>query len=75
MCETMKISTSSSSKSTDTSVDYIYVESPEIMENVYVINAFKHNSPCDTCPNNPAVNKFASGVCNCTLNLPTNFLK
>lgn len=73
MCETMKISTSSSSKSTDTSVDYIYVESPEIMENVYVINAFKHNSPCDTCPNNPAVNKFASGVCNCTLNLPKFF--
>lgn len=69
----MKISTSSSSKSTDASVDYIYVESPEIKKNVYVINAFNHNSPCDTCPNNPAVNKFASGVCNCTLNLPKIF--
>ena len=73
MCETMKISTSSSSKSTDASVDYIYDEFPEITKNVYVINTFNHNSPCDTCPNNPAVNKFASGVCNCTLNLPKIF--
>ena len=75
MCETMKISTSSSSKSTDASVDYIYVKSPEIIENVYVINAFKHNSPCDTGPNKPAVNKFVYGVCNCTLKLRTNFFK
>ena len=44
-----------------------------LMENVYVINAFNHNSPCDTCPNNPAVNKFATGVCHCTLNLPHSF--
>lgn len=24
-------------------------------------------SPCASCPNNPAVNKFASGVCHCIL--------
>lgn len=24
-------------------------------------------NPCEYCPNNPMVNKFASGVCNCTL--------
>ena len=51
-------------------VDYIYVESPEIVKQVYVINTIKRSSPCDNCPNNSAVNKFATGICNCTLNLP-----
>ena len=50
-------------------VDYIYVESPEIVKQVYVINTVKHSSPCDNCSNNPGVNKFATGVCHCTLNL------
>ena len=62
--------TSNSSSTIDISGDYVYVESPEIVKNVYLTTAFKRHSPCDNCPNNPAVNKFASGVCNCTLNLP-----
>ena len=62
--------TSNSSSTIDISGDYVYVESPEIVKNVYLVNAFKRHSPCDNCPNNPALNKFASGVCNCTLNLP-----
>ena len=66
----MKFVTSNSSNSINTSVDYIYNEYPEIVKNVYFVNTFKRHSPCDNCPNNPAVNKFASGVCNCTLNLP-----
>lgn len=70
MCKAMKYFTSSSSNSTGASIDYIYVEYPEVVKNVYVINPFKHSSPCDNCPNNPAVNRFATGVCNCTLNLP-----
>ena len=65
----MKFVTSISSNNTNVPVDYIYVESPEIVKNVYP-NTFKRHSPCDNCPNNPAINKFASGVCNCTLNLP-----
>ena len=66
----MKFVTSNSSSTIDISGDYVYVESPEIVKNVYLTNAFKRHSPCDNCPNNPAVNKFASSVCNCTLNLP-----
>lgn len=27
----------------------------------------ENESPCARCPNNPAVNKFASGVCHCVL--------
>lgn len=30
-------------------------------------------SPCAHCPNNPAVNKFASGICHCILAVPTIF--
>lgn len=70
MCETMKIVTSNSSSTMYTSTDFIYVESPEAANQVYVINTAKSSSPCDNCPNNPAVNKFATGVCHCTLNLP-----
>ena len=70
----MKFVTSISSNNTnvpvDLPVDYIYVESPEIVKQVYVINTVKHSSPCDNCLNNPTVNKFATGVCHCTLNLP-----
>ena len=66
----MKFVTSNSSNSINTSVDYIYNEYPEIVKNVYFVNTFKRHSPCDNCPNNPAVNRFATGVCNCTLNLP-----
>ena len=66
----MKFVTSNSSSTIDISGDYVYVESPEIVKNVYLTNKFKRHSSCDNCPNNPAVNKFASGVCNCTLNLP-----
>ena len=66
----MKFVTSISSNNTDVPVDYIYVESPEIVKQVYVINTVKHSSPCDNCLNNPTVNKFATGVYNCTLNLP-----
>ena len=73
MCETMKLTTSNSSNTINASVDYTYVEYPEIVKNVYVINTSKQNSPCDNCPNNPAVNKFATGVCHCTLNLPHSF--
>lgn len=69
----MKLVNSNSSNTIDASVDYIYVEYPEIVKNVCEINASKHYSPCDNCPNNPAVNKFASGVCHCTLNLPHIF--
>ena len=70
MYKTMKFVTSNSSSTIDIFGDYVYVESPEIVKNVYLTNTFKRHSPCDNCPNNPAVNKFASGVCNCTLNLP-----
>ena len=73
MCETMKFITSNSSSTIDICGDYVYVESPKNMKNVYVINTSKQNSPCDNCPNNPAVNKLASGVCHCTLNLPHIF--
>ena len=66
----MKFVTSISSNNTNVPVDYIYVESPEIVKQVYVINTVKRSSPCDNCPNNPAVNKFATGVCHCILNLP-----
>ena len=52
--------TSNSSSTIDISVDYVYVESPEIVKNVYFVNTFKRHSPCDNCPNNPTVNKFAS---------------
>ena len=70
MCETMKIVTSNSSSTMCTSTDFIYVESPEAAKQVYVINTSNSSSPCDNCPNNPALNKFATGVCHCTLNLP-----
>ena len=57
----MKFVTSISSNNVnvpvDLPVDYIYVESPEIVKQVYVINTVKCSSPCDNCPNNPAVNK------------------
>ena len=70
----MKFVTSISSNNTnvpvDLPVDYIYVESPEIVKQGYVINIVKHSSPCDNCLNNPTVNKFATGVYSCTLNLP-----
>ena len=59
----MKFVTSSSS-TIGTSVEYTPVEY------VYVGNSFRRSSPSDNCPNNPAVNKFATGVCHCTLNLP-----
>ena len=65
----MKFVTSISSNNTNVPVDYIYVESPEIAKQVYVINTVKHSSPCDNCSNNPGVNKFATGVWHCTLNL------
>lgn len=26
-----------------------------------------YSDPCEFCPNNPKNNKFASGVCSCTL--------
>ena len=54
----------SSSNTISTSVDYASIEY------VYVGNSFRRSSPCDNCPNNPAVNKFATGVCHCILNLP-----
>ena len=54
----------SSSNTIGTSVEYTPVEY------VYVENSFRRSPPCDNCPNNPAVNKFATGVCHCTLNLP-----
>ena len=65
----MKFVTSISSNNINVPVDYIYVESPEIVKQVYVINTVKSSSPCDNCLNNSAVNKFATGVYNCTLNL------
>lgn len=33
----------------------------------------ENESPCAHCPNNPAVNKFASGICHCILAVPTIF--
>ena len=45
----MKFVTSISSNNTNVPVDYIYVESPEIAKQVYVINTVKHSSPCDNC--------------------------
>ena len=65
----MKFVTSISSNNINVPVDYIYVESPEIAKQVYVINTVKRSSPCDNCSNNFEVNKFATGICNCTLNL------
>lgn len=51
--------------------EYVYVEFPEIVTKQHtIINNDKRSSPCDNCPNNPAVNKFATGVCHCTLNSP-----
>ena len=55
----MKFVTSISYNNTNVPVDYIYVESPEIAKQVYVINTIKRSSPCD----------IATGVCHCTLNL------
>lgn len=68
----MKYVTSITANSTgvSTTADYIYVEYPETVKNFYAINESKCDSPCDNCPNNPAVNRFATGFCNCTLNLP-----
>ena len=43
-------------------------EISEIITIVYPkVNTTKYtwNNPCENCPNNPAINKFASGVCNC----------
>lgn len=45
-------------------------ETPGIITIVYPgVNTTKHtwSNPCENCPNNPLVNKFASGVCNCIL--------
>ena len=66
----MKFVTSISSNNTNVPVNYIYVESPKVEKQDYIRDVVKHYSPCDNCPNNPAVNKFATGVCHCTLNLP-----
>ena len=66
----MKFVTSISSNNTDVPVDYIYVESPEIVNFFFFWGGVKHSSPCDNCLNNPTVNKFATGVYSCTLNLP-----
>ena len=41
MCETTKLVNSNSSNTIDASVDYTYVEYPEIVKNVYVINVIK----------------------------------
>jgi len=35
--------------------------------NITTIWSQPKNSPCEGCTNNPMVNKFASGFCNCTL--------
>ena len=64
----MKFVTSSSS-TIGTPIEYMPLEYVPV-EYVYVENSFRRSSPCDNCPNNPAVNKFATGVCHCTLNLP-----
>ena len=70
MCKAMKFVTSISSNDVLKSVDYVYVESPEIAKEVYTINIVKSSSPCDYCPQNSALNKFAASFCSCTLNLP-----
>ena len=76
MHKTMKFVTSISSNDTSLSeyanivLDYTYVESPETPKQFYDINTSMHSSPCDNCPNNPALNKFATGACHCSLNLP-----
>lgn len=32
------------------------------------VESFKaYSNPCEHCPNNPANNQYASGVCNCVL--------
>ena len=57
----------------DTSIpkEYVYVEFPEIVIKQHtIINNDKRSSPCDNCPNNPVVNKLATGICHCTLNSP-----
>ena len=48
----------------------IDLETPGIITTVYSevnIEEPTWNNPCENCPNNPMVNKFASGVCNCIL--------
>ena len=70
MCETMKFLTSSSSSTIDIPVDYIYSESSKNANQVYFVNT-DNSSPCKNCPNNPAVNKFATGICHCILNSPS----
>ncbi len=70
MCKAMKFVTSISSNDVLKSVDYVYVESPEIAKEVYAISIVKSGSPCDNCPKNSVMNEFVSGFCSCTLNLP-----
>ena len=53
----------------------INFETPGIITIVYPrVNTTKHawSNPCENCPNNPAINKFASGVCNCAF--PTLYI-
>ena len=70
MCKAMKFITSISSNIVGISPEYVYVESPEIAKEVYAINIVKSGFPCDNCPKNSALNKFAASFCSCTLNLP-----
>ena len=72
MCKAMKFVTSISSNDVLKSVDYVYVESPEIAKEVYSINIIKSGSSCDNCPKNSALNKFVTHFCSCTLNLSDN---
>lgn len=70
MYKVMKFVTSISSNDVLKSVDYVYVESPEIAKEVYAINIVKSSSPCDRCPKNSVTNEFVSDFCSCTLNFP-----
>ena len=75
MCKAMKFVTSISSNDVLKSVDYVYAESHEIVKEVYVINIVKSGSSCDDCSKNPALKKFATSFCSCTLNLPDSYFK
>lgn len=43
-----------------TSINYKIYQKVDIPKYAWI-------NPCENCPNNPIINKFASGVCNCAL--------
>lgn len=45
----------------------IIIDIPDMSPSGLFFNEQRLNDPCSGCPNNPAVNPHASGMCNCAL--------